>query len=56
MRIGRAIIFPAILTLSVAGSSLAITAASTTAAHTSNVHVVASRSVYLHTSNRVGNA
>jgi hypothetical protein len=41
MRIGRAIVIPVILTLGVAGASLAGTAASATAAHVSDVHVVA---------------
>jgi hypothetical protein len=53
MRIGRAIIIPAILTLGVAGSSLAVTATPMAAAHTSNVHVVAQApevsNVFLHT-------
>jgi hypothetical protein len=42
MRIGRAVIIPAILTLGVAGSSLAATAIPVAAAHVSNVHVLAS--------------
>jgi hypothetical protein len=53
MRIGRAIIIPAILTLGVAGSTLAVTAAPAVAAHVSNVHVVAQApevsNVFLHT-------
>jgi hypothetical protein len=53
MRIGRAIIIPAILTLGVAGASLAVTATPMAAAHTSTVHVVAQApvgsNVFLHT-------
>jgi hypothetical protein len=54
MRIGRAIIIPAILTLGVAGWSLASTAAPVAAVHMSNVHVVAlstspDSGIYLHT-------
>lgn len=41
MRIGRVIIFPAVLMLTVAGSSLAVTAAPATAMHVSNVHLLA---------------
>jgi hypothetical protein len=42
MRIGRAILIPAILTLSVAGSTLAATATPAAAGpHVSNVHVLA---------------
>ena len=53
MRIGRAIIIPAIVALGVAGSTLAVTATPLAAAHTSNVHVVAQApvgsNVFLHT-------
>jgi hypothetical protein len=41
MRIGRVIVFPAVLMLTVAGSSLVVTAAPATAMHVSNVHLVA---------------
>jgi hypothetical protein len=56
MRIGRGIIIPAIVTLGVAGSSLAFTMApaATAAVHTSSVHVAAQGplvvpGVYCHT-------
>jgi len=51
MRIGRAIVIPAILTLGVAGSALVGTATTTAAVHASNVHVVAQGTVnlYFHT-------
>jgi hypothetical protein len=41
MRIGRAILFPAVLTLTVAGFSLAGAPAPAAAVHISSVHVVA---------------
>jgi hypothetical protein len=55
MRIGRALIIPAALTLAVAGLSLAGTAGPAAAVHTSNIHVLAQGSastvsgVYYHT-------
>ncbi len=45
MRIGRTILIPAILTLSVAGSILAGSAISSASAHAPSVHVQASASV-----------
>jgi hypothetical protein len=54
MRIGRAIVIPAILALGVAGWTLASAAAPVAAAHVSTVHVVAQgttsdNGVYFHT-------
>jgi hypothetical protein len=54
MRIRRAIIIPVILTLGLAGSSLAGTAAPSAAAHMSSIHVQAQGSaavprVFFHT-------
>jgi hypothetical protein len=45
MRIGRAIVIPVMLTLGVAGASLAGSAAPAAAAQLSNVHVVAVGSI-----------